>query len=60
MAESQKTNGNTVEPPVSHHPKDLVVAYGKWSLTGGGRSYKNRTTGRLFRKAVRAHILCGR
>ena len=35
MAESQKTNGNTVEPPVSHHPKckDLVVAYGRWSLT---------------------------
>ena len=37
--QNHRTNGNTVEPPVSQHPKckDLVVAYGKWSLTGGGR-----------------------
>ena len=37
--QNHRTYGNTVEPPVSHHPKckDLVVAYGKRSLTGGGR-----------------------
>jgi len=41
---------NTVEPPVSDHPKreDLVVFYDK------------RTTGALFREDVRTHLLYGR
>ena len=44
---------NTIEPPVSDHPKckDLVVAYGRWS------AYKNRTTGRLSEEEVRVHLL---
>ena len=42
---------NTVEPPVSDHPKwkDWVVAYRRWSLTGGGHLQESNHRGPLPR-----------
>ena len=45
-----------IEPPVNNHPKckDLVVAYGRWSLT------RIKPQAGIFWEEVWAHLLYGR
>ena len=52
-AYNKRSEISTVEPSVSNHPKckDLVIAYGRWSLP-----IKNQSTGGLFQEDVQAHL----